>query len=127
MERCPCCNARLRERLVCSRCKTDISILVAVEKKADYWLSQAIQHALNKNIEHCISAIEASLQLKKTTLSLQFRQFFIQQQCADIIDLLAEKKVLFAKQKLYKMQQLFPHSQQLQQLHTFSEYLLIHS
>ncbi|WP_373500015.1 hypothetical protein [Desulfococcus sp.] len=34
MDRCPACNADVRERTVCRRCKTDLSVLTAVEEQA---------------------------------------------------------------------------------------------
>jgi len=124
MDRCPCCNARRREHTVCSRCKADLKIIISIEKTAEYWFSQAIELNLSGNIEHCITAINHSLHLKKTTIAVNFQQFLIQQQCQYIIDLLAQKQQLLAKQHLYRLRMLFPHSNQLQQLNAFSDYLL---
>ena len=124
MERCPCCNARLRERTVCSRCKADLSALISSEQAAHNWLAKAIRHCSAENIEQSIYAVGVSLGLKKTELALVFREFLIQQQCGDILDLLAQKQLLKAKQRLYSVRMLLPHSQQLQQLYSFSDYLL---
>ena len=127
MERCPCCNARLRERTVCSRCKSDLSQLINSEKTAQYRLSQAIQFHLQGNIGHCIAAIGISLGLKKIRLVVIFREFLIQQQCQEVLDLLAEKQLIFAKKKLYTARKLIPYSMQLQHLNSFCDYLLAQS
>lgn len=125
MERCPCCNARLRERTVCSRCKADLSVLINAEKMAQFWLVKAIHYCLAENIEQSVRAISVSLDLKKTNLALAFREFLIQQQCQDILDMLAQKQLIPAKQRLYSMRILLPYSKQLQQLYSFSDYLLV--
>lgn len=124
MERCPCCNARLRERTVCSRCKADLSALMSTQKAAQFWLVKAVHYCLAENIEQSIHALGVSLSLKKTEFALVFREFLIQQQCRDILDLLAQKQCLKTKQRLYSVRMLLPHSQQLQQLYSFSDYLL---
>lgn len=127
MDRCPCCNARLRERTVCSRCKSDLSVLIRTEQAAEFWFSKAMQYCLADNIEQSIAAIGVSLSLKKTQVAVVFREFIIQQQCRDILDLLAEKQLLLAKKRLYTVRQLLPCSMQLQQLNSFSDYLLAQS
>ncbi len=127
MERCPCCNARLRERTVCSRCKTDLSVLISTEQAAGFWFSKAIQCYVANNIEQSIIAISMSLSLKKTRVAVIFRKFIIQQQCRDILNLLAEKKLVFAKKRLYTARKLLPYSMQLQQLNSFCDYLLVQS
>ena len=127
MERCPCCNARLRERKICSRCKADLSVLISGEQAAEIWLAKAIQYCLADNIEQSIAAIGVSLRLKKTQIAVVFREFLIQQQCRDILDLLAQKQLILAKQRLYTVRKLLPFSKQLQQLNSFSDYLLAHS
>ena len=127
MERCPCCNARLRERKICSRCKADLSVLISAEQAAEFWFAKAIQYHLADNIELSIVAIGDSLRLKKTQIALTFREFLIQQQCRDILDLLAQKQLIVAKQKLYSVRKLLPYSKQLQQLNSFNDYLLAQS
>jgi hypothetical protein len=124
MERCPCCNARLGETILCPRCKADLNTVIGNEKAAQYWLSKAIQNLQESKTEQSIDALGLSLGLKKTELALLFRDFLIRQQCQDVLDLLAQKQLLPAKQQLYKMRNLVPHSKQLQQLHTFTDYLL---
>ncbi len=127
MERCPCCNARLRERTVCSRCKSDLSQLISSEKMAEYWLFQAINYCLEGNIGYSITATGLSLGLKKLRLTLTFREFLIQQQCQEVLSLLAEKQLIFAKKKLYTVRKLLPFSMQLQHLNSFCDYLLAQS
>ena len=124
MERCPCCNARLKERVICSRCRADLTELINTEKSAHIRLAKAIQYWLSGESEQSIAAITVSLNSKKTRVALVFREFMIHQQCTDILDKLAEKKLLLAKQQLYRVRLLFPHSKQLQQLNRFTDYLL---
>ena len=127
MERCPCCNARLGTATLCPRCKADLNTVICSEKAAQYWLSKAIQNLQESKTEQSIDALGVSLRLKKTELALVFRDFLIRQQCQNILDLLAQKQVLPAKQQLYKMRNLLPHSKLLQQLHTFTDYLLVNN
>lgn len=127
MERCPCCNARLRERTVCSRCKSDLSQLINSETMAQYWLFRAIHYCLEGDIKQGIAAIDVSLGLKRIRLAVIFREFLIQQQCREVLDLLAEKRLVLAKKKLYTARNLLPHSLQLQHLNSFCDYLLAQS
>ena len=125
MQRCPCCNARLRDLELCSRCKADLHLLISCEQAARFWLAKAIQYYLSGNIEQSIEAIGISLHLKKTKLTLIFREFLIQQQCSDILDFLAQKQLLKASRRIYCIKQLLPYSKQLQQLRLFSDYLSV--
>jgi len=125
MERCPCCNARLREAVQCSRCKADLNAVINSEKAAQYWFSKAIQTWRDSNIEQSIDALDLSLRLKKSKLALVFRDFLIREQCQNILELLAQKQVLSAKHQLYEMRGLLSYSEQLQQLQKFTEYLLL--
>jgi len=124
MRRCPCCNARLREQIQCSRCKADLSRLNSTEQAAQFWLVTAIQSCLSGRIVQSIAAITLSLNLKKTHIAIVFREFLIQQQCQEVLDLLAQQQLLPARQRLYQVRHLFAHSQQLQQIRDFSDYLL---
>jgi hypothetical protein len=124
MERCPCCNARLSETILCPRCRADLNTVKGNEKAAQYWLSKAIQNLQESKTEQSINALDLSLRLKKTELALVFRDFLIHQQCQNILELLAQKRLLPAKQLLYKIHNLLPHSKSLQQLHIFTDYLL---
>ena len=127
MERCPCCNARLRERTVCSRCKSDLSVLISSEKAAQHWLGKSIHTYESNDITSSIAAIKISLSLKNTRLALAWRGFLIQHQCTKNMQLLAEQQLIFAKQTLYATRMLFSHSKQLQRLNSFTDYLLAQS
>ncbi|BCG64333.1 MAG: hypothetical protein methR_P2106 [Methyloprofundus sp.] len=125
MERCPCCNARLRERIVCARCQADLSVLIHSAQAAEAWLSIAMDYLATGELEQSITALEFSLALNKTQLAFVFRDFMIEQQTQKILNLLAEKQVLAAKQILYAMRGLFAYSAGLQKLNTFNDYLLL--
>lgn len=124
MQRCPCCNARLRDQATCARCKADLSLLMGTAQAAQIWLVTAIQGYLSVDKAQSITAMTVSLNLKKTEIAIVFREFLIQQQCQDILELLAQKQLLPAKQRLYQVRHLFPYSPQLQQIRDFSDYLL---
>jgi len=124
MERCICCNARLGGVALCPRCNADLSGVINSEKAALYWLSKAIQNWQENKIEQSLDALGLSLHLKKTKLAIIFREYLIRQKSRDLLELLAQKQVLPAKQQLYKIRNLLPYSKQLQQLHTFTDYLL---
>jgi len=124
MERCPCCNARLKEKLTCPRCQADLSALIAAGKVAEQSLAKAIQLWANKQGEQSIAALMLALSLNKSSLALRFRGYLIQQYYRKVLDLLARKQLLPANQQLYKARRLLPYSAELQQLRTFTDYLL---
>ena len=124
MERCPCCNARLRETIKCPRCQADLSAIIGTERSAWLWLSRAIQFWAESKTEQSLGALDISISLKKMKLAIAFRDFLIQKQYRDILDLLAQKQLLAAKQQLYRVRLLHAYSRQLQQLNGFTDYLL---
>jgi len=124
MERCPCCNARLKDNVICPRCQADLSVLITTEKTAEQHLTKAIQYWGNKQGEQSIAALMSALSLKKSNLALRFRDYLIQQTYREVLDLLAQKQLLSANQQLYKARRLVPYSLELQQLRTFIGYLL---
>ncbi len=124
MERCPCCNARLKEAVVCRRCQADLSAVMGSEQAAEQYLAKAIQHWAHKQAEQSIAALMSALSLKKTRLTLLFRDYLIQQYYLDVLELLAQKHLLSANQRLYSARRLLPYSPQLQQLRTFTDSLL---
>jgi len=124
MQRCPCCNARLNGLDQCSRCRADLSLLMGTAQAAQIWLITAIQAYLSRDNTQGIIASTVSLNLKKTEVAIVFREFLIQQQCQDILELLAQKQLLQAKQRLYQVRHLFPYNRQLQQIRDFCDYLL---
>jgi len=64
------------------------------------------------------------LNLKKTQVAMVFRDFLIQQYYLEVLELLAQKHLLSANQRLYHARLLLPYSPQLQQLRMFTGYLL---
>ena len=124
MQRCPCCKARLRDAVICARCKADLSSLADSEQAAVVWLERALDAYLERDFEQSIHAVALSLQLKKTDLAVALRDFITEQQCALILELLAEKQLIPAKKSLYALRHLQALSQPLQQLNAFSDYLL---
>ena len=127
MERCPCCNARLREAVICPRCQADLAAVIGSELSAQDWLSKAIEYCLESETEQSIEALGFSLSLKKTKMAVVFREYIIQQQCRDILEFLAQKNLLAAKQRLYEVRFLSHHSKQLQQSNAFTDYLLVNN
>ena len=125
MDRCPCCNARLREAAICPRCKADLGAIINAGQSAQFWLSKAIYYCLESKAEQSIAALELSLCLKKIRMAEVFRDFLIQRHCRGILDLLAKKQLLSAKQQLYSVRELFTHSKQLQKLDSFTDFLLV--
>lgn len=123
MERCPGCSARIREAVTCPRCRADLSLLISAEQESQFWLTKAINFYSKNKTEQSVGALCVSLGLKKTRTALVFRDFLIQRQCRNVLDLLVKKKLLAAKHQLYHVRQLIPKSNQLQKLQGFTDYL----
>ncbi len=124
MERCPCCKARLNNAVLCPRCQADVSNVVYAEQAACYWLSEAIRHWSNGNAEQSLRVLELSIGLKNSVFSLIFRDYLIHSQSRLILNLLVEQQLLAAKRQLFRVRRLLPDSSLLQQLNSFSDYLL---
>lgn len=75
MERCPTCQARLREDPVCARCRTDLSLPLAAEAQACAKLHQAVALLGAGDAAAARQALEESLQLKRSPLALLLRGF----------------------------------------------------
>ncbi|MGX2028776.1 MULTISPECIES: hypothetical protein [Methylocaldum] len=75
MERCPTCQARLREDPVCARCRTDLSLPLAAEAQACAKLHQAVARLGAGDAAAARQALEESLQLKRSPLALLLRGF----------------------------------------------------
>jgi len=125
IERCPCCNAQLKQATTCPRCRADLNDIILVEQAAQYYLSDAITAMLNNDVEKTSLAINQSLKLKKTEMGLVVREFFIQQQNKLILDLLTQTQLLEAKRRLYDLRSIISYSKELQQLNLFTDYLLL--
>jgi len=124
IERCLCCNAQLKKMVCCPRCRAELSDVFRSEKAAQYCLSNAINAMLNNDVEKTSVAINQSLNLKKTEMGLVIRDFLIQQQSKIILELLTQTQLLEAKRRLYDLRFIVPYSKKLQQLNTFTDYLL---
>jgi len=125
MERCPCCNARLKEAVICPRCRADLSAVIGSEQAAEKYLAKAIQHWAEGEGEQSIQTLVFTLSLKKTQVAMVFRDFLIQQYYLEVLELLAQKYLLTANQRLYHARLLLPYSPQLQRLRMFTDYLLV--
>ena len=82
MDRCPCCKARLKEAVICPRCKADLNTIINAGQSAQFWLSKAMHYCLEGKTEQSIAALNLSLNLKITRMADVFRDFLIQQQCS---------------------------------------------
>jgi hypothetical protein len=77
MERCPTCQARLREPPVCSRCGTDLSLPLAAEAKAAAKLRLAVARLAEGDIPMARQAVEESMRLKRGPLAAALRGFLL--------------------------------------------------
>ncbi|CAI8892198.1 hypothetical protein [Methylocaldum szegediense] len=77
MDRCPTCQARLREEPVCARCRTDLSLPLAAEAKASVKLHHAIASLGEGDTAAAREALEESLRLKRSPLALLLRGFLV--------------------------------------------------
>jgi len=125
IERCPCCNAQLKQTVCCPRCRADLNTIGLTGHAAQYCLSDAINAMLNNDIEKASIAINQSLKLKSTEMGLVLREFFIQQQSKIVLELLVQAQLLDAKRRLYDLRFITSYSKQLQQLNLFTDYLLL--
>jgi len=75
MERCPNCQARLKEATVCPRCKTDLTRLLAIEAEAAVYLRRALALLAEGDEARALQALQASLRLKREPLGLLLRGF----------------------------------------------------
>lgn len=75
MERCPTCQARLREEPVCARCRTDLSLPLAAEAQAGAKLHQAVARLGEGDTAAARHALEESLRLKRTPLAVLLQGF----------------------------------------------------
>ena len=69
MERCPACRARLRQELVCPRCRTDLARTLEIEAQADAALRRAVVRLAEGDDAQAMRALEASLRMKREPLA----------------------------------------------------------
>jgi len=89
MERCPTCQARLRQDPVCPRCKTDLTRLIAIEADAAAWLKRSVALLATGDEVLALQAVESSLRLKREPLALLVQGFLLRPAplAADAIEL----------------------------------------
>lgn len=75
MDRCPTCQARLREPPVCGRCRTDLSLALAVEEEAAAKLRLAFARLAEGDMPAARRAVEDSLRLKREPRAFALRGF----------------------------------------------------
>ncbi|WP_349431183.1 hypothetical protein Q9L42_012725 [Methylomarinum sp. Ch1-1] len=124
MERCPCCNARLRSVSLCPRCRSDLSHAAAAERGARDYLFRAIRHCQENNAELGLQSLAHAQSLKKTPLAAALGDFLLDRQRREISQLLAQKQLLPAKKRLYKLAKIAPGDEQLRLLNDFVDYQL---
>ena len=89
MERCPTCQARLRQDPVCPRCKTDLARLMAIEADAAAWLKRSVVLLATGDEALALQAVESSLRLKREPLAMLVQGFLLQPATldADVVEL----------------------------------------
>jgi hypothetical protein len=70
MERCPTCQARLKQDPICPRCRTDLSWLFRIESQAAARLRQAIGLLAAGEEAQALAVVEASLRLQRTPIGM---------------------------------------------------------
>jgi hypothetical protein len=63
---CPCCRAT-NETADCRRCKADLSLLAAVEKRREYHLRIARRYAADLKTQDALSHVQSANQLRPGT------------------------------------------------------------
>ncbi len=125
MERCSCCNARLRGATVCRRCGSDLSKALAAEQAAQLWLRRAIDHWLKNDAAQSLKAAERSLSLKYSATAAVLRNQALDRLCRDVLELLALQRISAAKRRLYPIRQLISHNTALRHLDEFTDFLFM--
>jgi len=80
MQRCPACDARLKELWQCSRCGADLSRIIRCERLAEAWLSVSLQALQASRADVAVSAIVRSLSFKQTPAAKLVKWFLIRHQ-----------------------------------------------
>lgn len=65
MDRCPTCKAKYKGQPVCHRCKTDLGLLIQIEKDAVMHLHEARQAFLEKDFEKMFFHARRSMSLRR--------------------------------------------------------------
>ncbi len=94
MERCPTCQARLRQDPVCPRCQTDLTRLMAIESDATAWLMRSVAQLAAGDEVLALRAVEASLRLKREPLALLVHGFLLRPAPLEAEDQLGQANAL---------------------------------
>ena len=126
MERCPCCNARLRNPSQCQRCHSDLSLAATATESANHFLMQGIAHWQAGAIAQSLLALHQSIRLKDSSVGQVLFNRLLQDYWQQILDLLRENQTLKAKQALYSIRPLISHSPLLSALNECVDFRLIY-
>ncbi len=66
MDRCPTCNAKFTGKLVCHRCKSDLSLLIDLEKKALHHLRRTKYYLREGNYKEAFKELMISKSILRT-------------------------------------------------------------
>ena len=83
MDRCPACQARLRQATQCRRCGSDLALPINIGLKAEKCCSQSLYYLQNKQYKMAQEKIQQAISLHSTPLF---------QQISGFIGCLSEKK-----------------------------------
>ncbi|MGR9051757.1 MAG: hypothetical protein ACU84J_03845 [Gammaproteobacteria bacterium] len=96
---------------------------MTAERAARESLISAMHYAEEQEPEKCFGALENSLALKSNPTAKLFKAFFIEQQCRQLLALLAENRIKEAKHRLYQIRRGIPYSETLRHILAFVNYL----
>ena len=114
MQRCPCCNARLKSDPQCPRCGADLARALRCEQLAQTWLSVALQTLNAGQADIAVAALRRSLSFKQTQAAKFFRAFLIQRQFLLLYDSIGQKQWPSARQAIARLQSLMGDNEALQ-------------
>lgn len=123
MQRCPCCNARLRAESVCPRCSADLSRVLQCEQLAQAWLTVALQSLAAGQASISIAAVKRSLSFKQTQAARLFHDFLIHHQYQALYQNIERKQWPQAQQTLARLRALMGDNESLQRFFALIEYL----
>lgn len=127
MQRCPCCNARLKAEPLCPRCGADLSRALQCEQLAEAWLSVALQSLTAGQASIAIAAVKRSLSFKQTQAAGLFQDFLIHHQYQALYQNIARKQWPQARQTLARLQVLMGDNESLQRFLALIEHLALTS
>lgn len=125
MQRCPCCNARLKSDPQCPRCGADLTRALRCEQLAQAWLSVALQTLNAGQADIAVAALKRSISFKQTQVARLFRAFLIQQQYRLLYDTIGQKQWLAARQAIARLRSLMGDNESLQRFVALIEHLAV--